>query len=182
MINALGGIRQLALVVRDADQVMRTMAESLGVGPFYVMRNISPTDYHYRGEESPAPVLTLGFAQAGPIQIEIIQQHNDAPSGYLDFLSGGLEGCQHVATWFGDPAEYDAARQSLLDSGLTLVHENGARATGLRFAYFATDLPGGLMLEIAEALSPVIKPLTDLIAASAAAWDGTDPIREVEFS
>ena len=179
MINALGGIRQLALVVRDADKVMRHLAESLGVGPFYVMREIAPTDYHYRGKPAPAPVLTLGFAQAGPLQIEIIQQHNDAPSGYLDFLSGGLEGCQHVATWFGDPAEYDAARQRMLDAGLTLVHENGARAVGFRFAYFSTDLPGGLMLEIAEALSPAIKPLTDLIASSAETWDGSEPIRQV---
>lgn len=179
MINALGGIRQLAMVVRDADEVMRHFAETLGVGPFYVMRNIKPGDYFYRGQPALAPELTLGFAQAGAVQIEIIQQHNDAPSGYLDFLSRGLEGCQHIATWFADPAEYDAARRRMLDAGLTLVHENGAAAVGLRFAYFETALPGSLMLEISEALSPTIKPLTDLVTSSAATWDGTEPIRNI---
>jgi Glyoxalase/Bleomycin resistance protein/Dioxygenase superfamily len=179
MINSLGGIRQIAMVVRDAQKTMRYFARTLGVGPFYVVRNYVPDDYHFRGQPAPAPVLTLGFAQSGPVQIEIIQQHNDAPSGYTEFLGAGLEGCQHLAAWFAVPTEYDAARKQILDSGLALIHEGGSNAAGARFAYFATELPGQLMFEIAEALRPEVRGMFELVAEQARSWDGTEPIRNL---
>lgn len=177
MINKLGGIRQLALVVRDAETTMLTLSKTFGIGPFFVVRNMIPDDYRFRGQPAKAPVLTLGFAQAGPLQIEIIQQHNNAPSAYTEFLAASSEGCQHVGVWFSDSAAYTAARQMILDSGLILVHENGANAAIARFAYFATDIPGGLMLEIAEAQTPGVKSMFETVALAAIDWDGQDPIR-----
>jgi len=177
MINQLGGIRQIALVVKDAERTMKYFAETLGVGPFYVVSNMVPDDYHYRGKPAPAPVLTLCFAQAGPVQIEIIQQHNDAPSAYRDFFAAGHEGCQHVALWFADSAEYTRARQRILDAGLKLVHENGDKAAVARFAYFETELPGGLMLEIAEAMTPNVRGMFEAVAEAAKNWNGENPIR-----
>jgi catechol 2,3-dioxygenase-like lactoylglutathione lyase family enzyme len=177
MINSLGGIRQLAMVVKDAEQTMRYFSQTLGVGPFFVVRNYVPDDYRYRGQSAPAPELTLCFAQAGPVQVEIIQQHNQAASGYTEFLGAGREGCQHVALWFDDTAAYTAARQRILEAGLVLVHENGERAAYSRFAYFETALPGGLMLEIAEALTPNVRAMFEQVASAAVGWDGADPIR-----
>jgi hypothetical protein len=178
MIDSLGGFRQLGMVVRDVDATMRYMTEKLGIGPFYVVRKITPEDYSYRGERTTAPVMTLCFAQTGPLQIELIQQHNDAPSAYTEFLGAGREGCQHITLWFADRPSYMQTRERLINSGLTLVHENGPRATA-QFAYFATDIPGGLMLELAEALLPNVRGLFDLVAAESKNWDGSNPIREV---
>jgi hypothetical protein len=177
MINKLGGIRQLALVVKDAGSTMLTLSKTFGIGPFFVVRNMIPDDFRFRGRPARAPILTLGFAQAGPLQIEVIQQHNDAPSAYTEFLAAGSEGCQHVGVWFSDSAAYTAARQMIFDSGLVLVHENGADAAVARFAYFATGIPGGLMLEIAEAQIPRVKNIFETVASAAVDWDGRDPIR-----
>lgn len=177
MINRLGGISQIAMVVRDAEATMKTLSGTLGIGPFYVVRDYVPDDFRYRGQSSPPPRLTLAFAQAGPVQFEVIQQHDDVPSAYTEFLAAGREGAQHVATWFDDAAAYDAARQRMLDAGWPLVHENGAQSAGPRFAYFATGLPGGLMVEIAEALVPASRPMVEMVARAAVGWDGKDPIR-----
>lgn len=179
MSTLFGGIRQLAMVVRDAEATMREWSESLGVGPFYVLHDFEVQEYRYRGRPEPSPILTLGFAQSGPLQVEIIQQHNDARSAYRDFLDSGREGCQHVCAWLASPQEYDAKRTQLLDAGFTIVHEGASKTPRARFAYFETNLPGALMFEISEAQLPVLRPLFELSESSAATWDGTDSIRSI---
>lgn len=177
LINSLGGFSQVGMVVRDAEKTMRYLAEHLGVGPFFLMREITPDDFHFRGQPSEAPVLTIGFGQAGPLQIEVIQQHNDVPSGYKEFLAAGREGAQHLSIWLSDRDVYSRAREQLMnDVGLTLIHEAGA-ASWSRFAYFETAIPGGLMVEIAEAGIPVARELFDDIARASQGWDGKEPIR-----
>lgn len=178
MINALGGFSQVGMVVADIDQTMRYMTAKLGIGPFFVVRKVTPEDYYYRGAPAPAPLISLAFAQAGAMQVELIQQHNDAPSAYTEFLRAGREGCQHLSVWFSDRDTYTQARERLFASGLTAVHENGARAMA-RYVYFATDIPGGLMIEIAESLTPNVRALFDGVAQAAQGWTGADPIREV---
>ena len=165
-----GGIRQLGMVVRDVQAGMESWGR-LGVGPFFTMP-FTFDDYRYRGRPSEPPRVTCAFAHSGPLQIELIEQHNDAPSGYRDFLLAGREGAQHVASWFSDHASFDAKRSELIASGLTLVHEGANHAMDARFAYFGTDLAGGLMVEIAEALLPGIADGVRLMEAAARDWDG----------
>jgi catechol 2,3-dioxygenase-like lactoylglutathione lyase family enzyme len=175
LINELGGIRQLAFVVKDAQAAMRQFI-ALGVGPFYVVADYVPDDYWYQGKSLPGPKLTLCFAQAGALQIEIIEQHDEQPSAYRSFLKT-QEGPQHMALWFATPEAYAAARQRLLQSGLKIIHENGDRTNLARFAYFATDLPGGLMMEIAEALTPNVRSMFELVEQASRQWNGEEPIR-----
>ena len=169
-----GGLRQLGTVVRDAEAAMRAWGR-LGVGPFFTMP-FTFDDYVYRGSPAEPPQVTLCFAHSGPLQIELIQQHNDAPSAYREFLERGQEGAQHVASWFADHAAYDAKRQALLAAGLTLVHEGANRAMDARFSYFETDLPGGLMVELAEALLPGIADGVLHMEQAARDWNGRDLI------
>jgi catechol 2,3-dioxygenase-like lactoylglutathione lyase family enzyme len=177
LINSLGGFSQVGMVVRDADKTMRYLAQTLGIGPFFVHREIKPDYFYYRGSPSAAPVITLGFAQAGAVQIEVIQQHNDVPSAYTEFLSAGREGAQHLSIWL-DRDGYTAARALLIrDAGLTIVHETGDGAWS-RFAYFETPLPGGLMIEIAEAKIAGAREMFDGYAKASMQWDGGHPIRE----
>jgi hypothetical protein len=178
MSRIFGVARQLAMVVHDAEAAMNTWAERLGVGPFLCVREMTMENYRYRGKPMPGPVVTLCFAQTGDLQIEIIQQHNDTPSAYTEFLGAGREGCQHIATWYADKADYDRDYAAALARGMTLVHEGeGGGEQRARFAYFETGLPGGLMLELAEALLPGVSALPDTVRALAADWDGHDPIR-----
>jgi hypothetical protein len=80
--------------------------------------------------------------------------------------------------WFSEPDAYTRAREKLMGQGFTLVHENGARAAA-RFAYFETQLPGGLMIEIAEALTPAVRDVFESVRQSATQWDGSDPVRVI---
>lgn len=174
MSRLFGDIRQIGMIVRDAEAAMKKWGE-LGVGPFFTM-NLKFDDFMYRGQPSPAPEVTLCFAHSGPVQIELIQQHNDVPSAYRDFLENGREGVQHISAWFGDHASYDAKRQALIDSGLELIQEGGSRASDARFAYFATQEPGGLMIEISEALIGDGAAGCQMMDQAARQWDGLDLI------
>ena len=55
MSRTFGAIRQIAFIVRDLDTALRYWTETLGVGPFFVLRRSTPADYCYRGKPSPAP-------------------------------------------------------------------------------------------------------------------------------
>jgi len=179
MSRTYGPIRQIAFVVRDLDDALRYWTQTLGVGPFFVLRNVSPDDYRYRGEPSPSPRMSLALGNSGDLQVEIIEQHDDAPSAYRDFLDSGREGMQHVSSWVTRD-EYDAVMKRMLDDGVEVAHSGAMAAAGVRFAYFATDAaPGGLLYEMADVLEPQIYPLMEMVAAAAKDWDGTDPVREL---
>jgi catechol 2,3-dioxygenase-like lactoylglutathione lyase family enzyme len=176
MSRLFGDIRQLGMVVRDADAAMQEWLK-LGVGPWYVL-HFTVDDYFYRGEPSPPPQLKLCFAHSGGLQLELIEQQNDVPSAYREFLDAGREGCQHVCAWFADHQSFQTRRQELLDQGFTIVHEGGFRASDGSFAYFETGEPGGLQFELSEALTPLSAQILDRMLGETREWDGvTDPIR-----
>ena len=177
MTRLAGPIRQLGFVVRDADAAMKYWAEVVGVGPFLVFRKMSFEDYRYRGAVTDSPVVTIGLAHSGPLQIEIIEQHNDAPSAYRDFLPIGHGEFHHVSPWFQDAAGYDAAYERLHASGLEVVHQ-GVITGGFRFAYFCSPAGGWPQLEISEALKPAAAEMWSSLQTAAQGWDGTAPLRE----
>jgi catechol 2,3-dioxygenase-like lactoylglutathione lyase family enzyme len=181
MSRLFGSVRQIAFVVRDLDPVLRYWTETLGVGPFFVMRSVSPGNFRYRGKASPAPSLSIALGNSGEVQVEIIQQHDERPSAYQDFLASGREGFQHVSSWL-TRAEYDATMDRLIDAGATLSHDGTIPGAGVRFAYFATDVaPGGLMYEIADVMEPQTYPFMQMIAEAAKQWDGRHPVRDLPF-
>ena len=178
MSRLFGPMRQIAFVVRDLDAALRYWTEVLGVGPFFVLPNLSPENYRYRGDPSPPPVISIALGNSGDVQVELIQQHDDRPSAYRDFLEAGREGFQHVSAWL-NPDDYDATMTRLLAAGVPVAHEGRIPGRGVRFAYFATDVPGGLMYEIADLLQPETYPLHEMIAEAAQQWDGSAPVREL---
>jgi len=173
--SAFGPVRQLGFVVADIDRAMDYWTGTLGVGPFFVLHDIAFDEYRYRGQSAVSPVCTFGVAQWGDMQLELIQQENDAPSAYREFLSAGRSGIQHLSTWFAGREAYEAARARALGQGMALVHES--RSEKGRFCYFETGTAGVPHLELAEALLPGSKELMDRIAEAARDWDGSDPVR-----
>jgi len=178
MSRIFGEMRQIAFVVRDLDKSLRYWTETLGIGPFFMIRNLVPADYRYRGEPSPAPNISIALGFSGEFQIEIIQQHDDNPSAYRDFLLAGHEGCHHVSSWV-TRAEYDQTMTAARARGVKPAHEGSLPGSGIRFVYFATDSnPGGLFYEMAEVKEPPLYDIMMRIREAARTWDGADPVRE----
>jgi len=181
MSRLFGPLRQVAFVIRDLDRTLQYWTETLGVGPFFVLRNVSPENYRYRGTPAPPPRLSIALGNSGDVQVELIQQHDDRASAYREFLQAGREGFQHVSSWLTRDA-YDATMAQRLAAGVAVVHEGTIPGSGVRFAYFATEdaaASGGLLYEIADVLEPQIYPIMQMIRDAARDWNGADPVREI---
>ena len=55
MSRIFGEMRQIAFVVRDLEKALDYWTRTLGVGPFFVMRDVVPDNYRYRGRPVPPP-------------------------------------------------------------------------------------------------------------------------------
>ena len=81
----------------------------MGVGPWYYIDKVKTDYFRHRGQDS-AMEMSVALANSGDLQIELIQQRNDAPSMYKEFLDSGREGLQHMSYWTRDyQALYDRA-------------------------------------------------------------------------
>ena len=90
MSRLFGDVIQNGYVVRDIETAMRHWIDILGVGPWFYIEQLPVPDFQYKGQPSPVDV-SLALANSGTLQIELIQQRNDAPSMYRDFLAAGHE-------------------------------------------------------------------------------------------
>jgi len=168
-----GRIRQNGFVVHDIEAALRHWTEVLGVGPFFLFERVPITDFRYRGEASDLEV-SIALANSGPLQIELIQQRNQAPSMYRDFLARGSEGLQHVACW---TESFDAELERLTGQGLR-VGQSGCIGENGRFVYFETEQHPGTVLELSEINGPKGRFFRH-IAEAAEGWDGSEPIRRM---
>jgi catechol 2,3-dioxygenase-like lactoylglutathione lyase family enzyme len=174
-----GPVHQLGIVVEDIDTAMRLWTQGLGIGPFYVGRERSFTNFTYRGNSASPPVLSIALAQVGPLQIELIQQLNDTPSAFTEFTRAGRSGMHHLASMFRDPTQYDAAHRRLTDAGL--VEVQSGIGSGGRWSYLGTDPLEFPMFELCETHG-ALGEMFDRVRAAAIGWDGADPIRESTWS
>lgn len=122
-----GQIFQLGIVVPDVDASMRLCAETMHIGPFTCSRGFKAPDGWYRGS-SDMPELTIAHAYTGRIFIEFIQQHDDTPSVYKEFIDKYGYGHHHYGLAVA-PEDYD----STLEHYYRLGFEN----------VFTDRLPGG---------------------------------------
>jgi len=179
MSRVFGSVRQLGFVVRDLDRALEYWTKTLGVGPFFRICNLTPEQYRYRGQPSPAPDVTIALANTGDMQIELIQQHDDNPSAWRDFQVSGHEGFQHASSWL-TRAEYDETLARMRAAGTMVLHEGVVPGSGERFAYLATDNgPGGFLFEIADAMDACY-PLMQMVGEAVRGWAGSDPISDVK--
>lgn len=177
MSQIFGPTRQLGIVVTDFMATLRHWTQVQGIGPFFYFTDTPVEDYRYRGEEAEPPLLSIAFAYSGDLQIEIICQQNSAPSCYLDFLSTGREGLQHISS-FQDRAGFEERLDKARRSGLSPINEGAIG--GVRFAYFDTHtIPGATVCEISESDMDEPRALFDDMRHQATTWDGTNPLRRL---
>jgi catechol 2,3-dioxygenase-like lactoylglutathione lyase family enzyme len=175
MSRFFGEIRQVAYLVPDIEQAMDYWASVLGVGPWFYNPRVPIRNYTYRGERY-EPHNSVALANAGGLQVELLQTRNDVPSMYRDFIRAGHQGAQHFAYW---TENFDADLRRAEEEGFQVcmggeVGENG------RFVYFEDSRhPGrhpGAVVELSEVAGPKGR-MFDMIRQAAEGWDGKDPVR-----
>ena len=98
MSRLFGPMRQVGIVVRDIEKAMRHWVEVCGVGPWFYAEQLPMDEFRYKGRIYYLKV-SIALANSGDVQLELIQQRNDVPSLYSDFLAAAHEGMQHWSSW-----------------------------------------------------------------------------------
>lgn len=171
MSRFFGEIRQIGYVVKDIEAAMAHWSKVLGVGPWFYAPSVPVEKFSYLGKPS-AVQTSVALANSGPLQIELIQPRNDAPSIYRDFLLSGREGAQHVAYW---TTTFEADLARLTKQGFEVVMQGEVGRNG-RYVYFGTEGHPGTVVELSEVLGPK-GTMFRMIREAAEGWDGSDPVR-----
>ncbi|SFS10321.1 VOC family protein [Sphingomonas jatrophae] len=168
--HPLGSIFQIAYVPTDLPAALDFWTQRMRVGPFFRLANIRMANCRYRGQPTD-PDFTIYLAYWGDVQIELIEQHNDAPSIYTEWRAAGQEGVHHLCTAVDDIA---AARRHCLDLGMTIAQEADYPGGGVFYA----DTGGGpgTMIEVMQVPEATAQRFAAMRAA-AREWDGSDPVR-----
>jgi len=174
MSRLFGPIRQNGYVVKDIEAALEYWVESTGVGPWFLVEKVELDWFRHRGEKQ-SPELSIALANSGDLQIELIQQRDQTPTMYREFLDAGHEGLQHVAFW---STEYQALYDDMLAKGYALGHEGQIGGERGRFAYFESSAHPGSVIEISDISGPKGE-LFDFIRKAAVGWDGKTPIHRL---
>ena len=160
-------IFQNAWVVDDCEASCNKWINELGIGPFYV--GDYDVDVDYRGERQHLK-MSIAIAQAGPVQIELIQPNIDR-CVYRDSVTKGSDGFHHMCVWTHD---IDADTEYFQSLGYPVATQG--TIGDIEFAYYDTRPLMGCMLEVATPSESLLKQSYS-IKEAAANWDGKDPIR-----
>ena len=135
---------QLGHVVDDVFAAAASWVRAFGIGPFHVLPVVEQRANY--GDEIRAVKIQVAVAQAGPVQIELIQQHCDTPSIFQDWSRGGASAFHQIATVTNDydgkkghfeALGYEIAAESLAGKfrvayvehrfGLRVLHRSGRK-------------------------------------------------------
>jgi len=175
MSQIFGNPAQLGYIVRDIRAGMDAWLAQ-GIGPWFYFENVETDYFRHRGVDSPMR-MSAAIANSGALQIELIQQRNDAPSMYKEFLDAGREGFQHVSYWTTD---YQTLYDKALALGYQVGHEGAIGGEQGRFAYLENSgTPGtGTVMEISD-VSGSKGVFFAHVREVAESWDGSEPIRQL---
>ncbi len=140
----VGSVYQQCFVVTDIHESMTQFSKNLAIGPWFLFESYKFLEAEYLGQPARAEIkIALTFS--GHMNIELIQQVNNAPSMYQDIArrGGGFHhfGVSSVAF------EEDVKAQAKLGNREVFRATN---LRGARLAYFETDAKFGSMVEIVE--------------------------------
>ena len=147
--------------------------KTMGVGPFFALDHVKLEDVTYRGAQADIDFsMVIGYW--GDIQVELIRQHNDAPSIYKAWRDEGREGVHHVCILVDD---MDVAREVCAEAGAVVVQQ-GKVAGGGEVIYVDTGGGPGTMVEILKTGAGG-REFFGMMREAARSWDGTDPVRRL---
>jgi len=128
----------------------------------------------YRGEPTDVD-MGVALSYSGPIQIELIVQHNDASSLYRDFLAERPQGGLHHVAFATARLDEAIAQGEALG---TPVVQQWTDQLGGRYAYLEPASASESYVELLEA-TPTLLGFFEQIEKAARFWDGDEPHRVV---
>jgi hypothetical protein len=168
---ALGKPMQLAFVPADIGAALDWWTGFMGAGPFFHLPHVALEDVRFRGQPT-APDFSLWLGYWGDMQVELIQQHDDAPSIYRrDFPGVGDDRrLHHVCLLVDDVAAAVAA------VGPADILQEGLVPGGGAVAYVQPAL--GPLLELLSP-APGTAELFAMMREAHRSWDGREPVRSI---
>ena len=147
MTFRFGPVMQLGFVVPDIERAMQHWLQKIGLGPFFIIEHVQYAEACHRGVPTDID-MAVALAQWGEVQVELIQQRNDAPSIYTEFPGRKLGGLQHRRRHDARSCAADLAAAARQMASKPV--QWGATGNGIRFAYVDTDAQPGGMIELIE--------------------------------
>ena len=172
-IAQLGNIMQMAYVPRDFDAALSFWTKTIGAGPFFSLEHVKLERTRYRGQ--PVEIdfsMMLGYW--GDMQIELIRQHNDAPSSFKAWRDAGHDGLHHVCLLIDDMT---AARDLCSRAGIGIEQEAIVPGGG-EVIYMDTGAGPGSIVEMLKP-APGMREFFKMMREAHRAWDGSEPVRRL---
>jgi catechol 2,3-dioxygenase-like lactoylglutathione lyase family enzyme len=162
---------QVAYHVPDPEAAAERCAREFGWGPFFLLEHVELERCAYRGSPTPFD-HTSAYGQAGEVMVELITQHNDAPSALRDLYAPQESGLHHVACFVDD---LGAELRRFQDRGVAIALEARTR-TGVDFAMVDLSATLGHMLELYEP-GDDLRGFYAYVRKCADGWTGDRPVR-----
>lgn len=171
-IAKLGSIMQMAYVPADFEGALKYWTETIGAGPFFSIEHVKLKEVKYRGQPSDIDFsMMLGYW--GDTQIELIRQHNDAPSIFKSWRDQGREGLHHVCMLVDDLAN---ARVACKQAPLAIAQE--AIVPGGGEVIYVDTGDAGSIVEILKP-APGTREFFAMMREAHRTWDGSQPVRRL---
>ena len=171
MKTAKYDIVQVAYHVPDIEAAALRMVETVGAGPFFVVKDIKLQRAVHRNQDC-LFVHSSAYGQWGNVMLELVQQEGDGPSPFRDMYRSEQSGLHHVATMVDDQ---QAAYDHYAAMGIQLATE-AVTLTGTTFAFLDALEPMGHFIEVYEK-SDALLGFYSMVREAAADWRGDQPLR-----
>lgn len=179
MLNPIfGAVRQTAYIVPDIERGIDDWARQLHLGPFALCREIQPlAGSRYRGAPTGDLTLNIAFAYIGDLQLELIEQVNDAPSMYREAVEHRGYGHHHYGFCVED---FDEVYERAIAEGFESVVDAGAKGYA-RMSYIESKTIPGLVCEVIE-WNDFTRPYFDGIHSLLATTDDAKQVHELDLA
>jgi hypothetical protein len=169
----IGGIIQIAYTVPDIEKAVRSYAQDLKLGPWFLRGPLQARKPVYRGNPQKLE-LSIAIAYSGHVMIELIQQHDEQPSVYREVIDKQGYGFHH---WGIASDRFDNDLSSYVERGFELVFTDETPVS-TRVAYLDPKRGWPGFIELIE-INTASELRYSKMYADALLWDGADPIRKV---
>lgn len=136
----------VGVVVRDMEKTIKYLSQ-LGIGPFGMPGGPQIVEVPFKGELHGRPAewkVKISMARLGDTKLELLQP-SGGESALQEFLDNHGEGLHHLG-YTSDDLDRDI--DTLVKQGVGVLTIGKAARGG--FAYFETDIVGGIVTEIRQ--------------------------------
>lgn len=169
----VNGYCQLGFIVEDIHAAMASFTRHVNAGPWFFMEGMQIKNVKYRGQTTQIDA-SLANGNAGHLQIELIQQNNDAPSVFTEIITTRGYGLHHQGIAVRD---FDAQLEKFEAMGYEVV-AYGENDIPVRAAYLDTKGNFPTFLEIMET-NETVETLFAAMYHASVGWDGSQPVRRI---